>query len=113
VQICAATSKPSPFAATSVALINSKTSIVQATYVPRNGEYIAGYVWAPKVEKLAVLQSKTSYGKMPGELLSWLGGHPIPYESFELVVIDSNAVPLYTRILAKDLLFGQAAVHWK
>lgn len=87
----------SPFVATSIALADSKTKSVLATYSAESGDSIEAFAWAPNSQRLAILvAADTSYGKMPGGLLSWLGGHPVPYSSFQLVVVDLQARPIYT-----------------
>src|SRR6266850_4824864 len=47
---------------------------------------IKSFLWSPDSQAVAVLTSYESFGLGPGDLLSRLFGHPVPYNSYNVVM---------------------------
>ncbi len=69
--------------------------------------------WNPSGQYIVVLFSTSRVGLWPHELIFWLVGHPVPYNSFYVAVIDSRGNRVIDKIkVASGLKGGRGIVVW-
>lgn len=74
--------------------------------------YVGRMAWNESGTSLGVLVIKGKTGLMPWELLALLAGHPIPYNSFSLEIVNIDRGVSEWIQVAKKLRYGSGYIYW-
>lgn len=74
--------------------------------------YIRDLTWDPMSKSLVILIASERIGLMPWELLAMIAGHPIPYVSLQLEVLDLSTGSSFQYSVVKNMKYGSGYVYW-
>lgn len=93
-------------------VIDVATSEIVFRYKNSNNMWIEDIAWSPNSKALTVLCKSERTGLWPWELIALIAGHPVPYNSFYLEIIDLKNGGVINRAIKKNITYGRARILW-
>lgn len=101
-----------PAAAGTVGIVELATNNLIATY-STPGKTVDSIAWAPSGDAIAILQEEVKDGAGLQDAISRIGGHPVPYVSFDLALITTRGEKQLLVPVAKNLRYGFGGLVWQ
>lgn len=107
-----AVSGPSTPGPTEVVIVDTRTKKIISKVRSNDNRYIDGVAWSQDSRLLAVLKSSSRYGRGPLDLIGAMFGHPVPYMTYYLEVVDLDGKVVASAKLVSDLRASWGEVVW-
>jgi hypothetical protein len=107
-----AAKEPSVPGPAQVVIIDVSANRMLSTIGGKSGSVIEGIAWSPDSKWLAVLRNEFRHGRGPLDQIIAAFGHPVPYMSYYLEVVDLSGKVVASTKLVSDLRASWGEVVW-
>jgi len=107
-----AASGPSTPGPTKVVIVDARAKKIISKVGSNDNRYIDGLAWSRDSSWIAVLKHSSRYGRGPIDLIGGAFGHPVPYITYYLEVVDLGGKVFASTKLVSDLRASWGEVVW-
>lgn len=107
--VLSASSPPGPW---EFVIVETATRRILSKVGSNKDHYINGLAWSPDSSLVAALMASSRYGNGPIDQLGSMFGHPVPYMTYYIDVVDLNGKILASTLLASDVRASWGEIIW-
>jgi hypothetical protein len=97
---------------TALAVFSAETNKLVLLTEGDSARYIAALAWSPDLTLIAMLRVTFSSGKMPWDILSAMGGHPVTYSTYYLEIVNLTGEVIASSKLSSELRMSTDELVW-